>query len=323
MLNAAIVGLGWWGKNIVNAVQNKSERLRFIRGVSKEPDAVREFAARHEFALSTELGEVLADPRVEAVVLAPPHSLHAGQIVAAAQAGKPVFCEKPLCLNKADAVRAVEACKRAGVLLGVGHNKRYWPSMRELRRVVASGELGEILHVEGHYCNENSGLHFAPWRDSPAESPGGGMTGAGLHMLDALVSLCGPLRRVHAQLVTRKPQPDPFDTVSALLEFASGTSGMLATVRASPLYWRAHAFGPLGSAEAIGENELVLRSKGGKTEQRRFEAVDSLRAEFDAFADAVAGRAPYPIPAEQMVYTVAGLEAVIKSIDSRATVTLD
>jgi len=176
MIDAAIIGLGWWGKNIVNAVQARSERLRFVRGVSKEPDTVRDFAAHHNFELSTDLNDALTDPRVQAVVLATPHSLHTQQIIAAAAAGKAVFCEKPLAMKKADAVRSVAACKQAGVVLGIGTNKRFWPSMRELRRVVAGQELGEILHIEGHYSNENSGMHFSPWRDSPEESPGGTST---------------------------------------------------------------------------------------------------------------------------------------------------
>ena len=323
MINAAIVGIGWWGKNIVNAVQDKSERLRFIRGVSKEPDSVREFAAHHNFELSTELEDALADPRVEAVVLATPHSLHTEQIIAAAAAGKAVFCEKPLALKKADAVRSVAACRQAGVPLGIGTNKRFWPSMRELRRILAEGELGEILHVEGHYSNENSGVNFSPWRDLPSESPGGGMTGAGLHILDALINLAGPVRWVHGRLVTRKPQPDPHDSVSVMFEFESGISGMLATVRASPFVWRVHVFGRKGSVEAVGENDLVVRLTGAKPKTQSFEPVDALRAEFEAFADAVAGRAPYPIATSQMIDTVAAFEAVITSIESGGPVRLD
>jgi predicted dehydrogenase len=322
VINAAIVGLGWWGKNIVNAVQDKSERLRFIRGVSKEPDTVRDFAARHNFELSTELADVLADPRIQAVVLATPHSLHTEQIIAVAGAGKAVFCEKPLAMHAADAVRSTGACLKAGVMLGIGTNKRFWPSMRELRRVVASGELGEILHVEAHYSNENSGAHFSAWRDLPTESPGGGMTGSGIHALDALISLAGPVRRVHAQLVSRKPQPDPLDAVAVLFEFANHVSGTLAAVRATPFYWRVHVFGRNGSAEALGETDLVLRRSGAKVQHSSFEPVDSLRAEFDAFADAVAGRARYPIPTAQMVDTVAAFEAVIGSIESGTTVSL-
>ena len=320
MVRAGIVGLGWWGKNIVNAVQGKTERLHFIRGVSKEPESVRDFAAQHEFELSTELDDLLGDPRVQAVVLATPHSLHVDQIVAVAKAGKPVFCEKPLALRKADAVRAVEACRKAGVLLGIGTNKRFWPSMPALKKAVDSGVLGEILHIESHYSNENSGANFAPWRDLKSESPGGGMTGAGIHALDSLVHLMGPVKRAHGQLIVRKPRPDPSDTVSVVLEFQNGVSGFLGTVRASPFYWRVHVFGRNGSAEAIGENEVVVRLPGGKIERSTFDKVDTLRSEFEAFADAVEGRAPYPITTEQMVNVVAAFEAIIAALEGNTTV---
>jgi predicted dehydrogenase len=323
MINAAIVGLGWWGKNIVNAIQGKSTRLRFIRGVSKEPGSVAEFAAQHGFQLSTELGEVLADPQVQAVVLATPHSLHPDQVVAVAAAGKPVFCEKPLALHKPAAVRAVEACRRANVPLGLGTNKRFWPSMRELRKVVESGVLGEIMHIEGHYSNENSNNFFSSWRDLPSESPGGGMTGTGIHILDAFVSLVGPARRVHGQYLSRKPQPDPLDTVSLLLEFANGVSGTMGAVRASPFYWRVHVFGSKGSAEALGENDLVVRLSGAKPQHTSYEPVDALRAEFEAFADAVDGRAAFPITPQQMVHTVALFEAAVATLASHETVVLD
>src|SRR4051812_12563300 len=107
MIDAAIVGLGRWGKAIVEAVQGKSARLRFVRGVSKEPDAVRKFAAGKNFRLTTDLADVLADPAVHAVVLATPHSLHVDQIVAVARTGRAVWCEKPLALTLSEAARAV------------------------------------------------------------------------------------------------------------------------------------------------------------------------------------------------------------------------
>jgi predicted dehydrogenase len=325
MINAAIVGIGWWGQKIVGAVQGKSTRMRFLRGVSKEPDEVRDFAARHDISLSTELSDVLADPRVQAVVLATPHSLHIQQIIACAQAGKAVFCEKPLALTRADAIRAVEACKQARVLLGIGTNKRFWPSMRELRRVVDSGALGRLLHVEGHYSNENTGKHFSSWRTDPAEAPAAGLTGSGIHVLDALVSYAGPARRVHAQVLSLQPQPNPLDTLTVMFEFERAgqhISGTLAAIRSTPFYWRIHVFGSAGSAEALGENELVVRLNGKPPRRTTYDAVDSLAAEFDAFAEAVDGRAAYPISGDDMIATIAAFEAVVASAQSRAAVYL-
>ena len=323
MINAAIIGLGWWGKNLVGAVQGRSEKLRFVHGVSKEIDAALPVAEANGFTLSDDLEQALADRRVQAVVLATPHSLHADQIVRVAQAGKPVFCEKPLALKRADAERAVAACRQANVPLGVGQNKRFWPSMVELRRVVASGVLGRIMHIEGHYSNENSGLHFSAWRDLPSESPGGGMTGTGIHLLDWFVALGGPVSGVSAQVVTHRTGHDPRDAASVVFRFANGLSGYFGLVRASPVYWRVHVFGDEGSVEALGETDIVVRTRGGKIERREFPKIDSLRAEIDAFADAATGHAPYPITPKEMVDTIAAFEAVIQSMETGKPVSID
>ena len=136
MIDAAIVGLGRWGKTLVEAVQGKSEGLRFTRAVSRNPERLREFADRHRLELVSELEPVLADRSIDAVVLATPHSLHRDQIIAVARAGKAVFCEKPLTLKKADAVRAIDACREGEVVLGIGTDKRFFPSLRELLRLV-------------------------------------------------------------------------------------------------------------------------------------------------------------------------------------------
>ena len=315
MINAAIVGLGRWGRNLVNAVQGKSNQLRFVRGVAMELESAREFGKGHGFEVTDRYEDALADPRVQAVVLATPHGLHTQQIVAAARAGKHVFCEKPLALKVADARISVEACQAAGVVLGLGQQRRFWPAVAAVREMIERGSLGEVLHIEGHFSNENSN-NVLPnsWRDHPQESPGGGMTGAGLHVLDSMISMLGPVAKVHARMVVRKPQPAPLDSVTALYEFASGASGMLATVRATPLYWRLHAFGSKGSAEALGENELVLRMSGQAVERRDLPPVDSLRLVLEAFAQAVAVSAPYPISPAQMLATMAAFETSIRSI---------
>lgn len=323
MIDAAIVGLGRWGQNLVKSVQGKSDKLRFVSAVVRRPEAAAEFAQQHGIRQSTDLAATLADPAVQAVVLATPHSTHAGQIVSVAAAGKPVYCEKPLTLNRADAVRAVEACNKAGVLLAVGYDKRFWPSMQALTRVVASGELGDILHIEGHNSNESTRGTPAPWRRSPAETPGAGMTGTGVHMLDAFVGLVGPVRRVQAQLLTRQPQPDVIDTVSVMLEFSNGVSGLLSTIRTTPLFWRAHVFGTRGSAEAIGATELVVRKSNQPAQRTTFDAADALRGELEAFADAIAGRAPYPVTPAQMIETVAAFEAIVHSMESGKVVVVN
>jgi predicted dehydrogenase len=315
MIDAAIVGPGRWGRTLVEAVQGRSDRLRFTRAVSRNPDRLHDFAARHRLELVSELEPVLADRSIDAVVLATPHSLHRDQIIAVAKAGKAAFCEKPLTLKKADAVRAIDACREAGVVLGTGTDKRFFPSLRELLRLVKGGELGRILHLEAHFSNEVAGT-FAEWRYSSEESPAGGMTGTGIHMLDALVALAGPVHRVQALLLSHKPAPDPLDSLSALLEFTGGVSGTLAMVRSTPAYFRLHAFGRNASAEVLGRTDLVLRRSGAEPQQLNFPPFDSVRANLEAFADAVAGVSPYPISTSEMLDTVAAFEAIAEAAKS-------
>jgi len=318
MIDAAIVGLGRWGQTLVEAVQSRSDRLRFTRAVSRNADRLRDFAGRHRLALVGELEPVLADRTIDAVVLATPHSLHCEQIIAVAKARKAVFCEKPLTLKKVDAARAIDACRKAGVVLGVGTDKRFFPSLRELTRLVKAGELGRIVHLEAHFSNEVAGT-FSEWRYSPEESPAGGMTGTGIHMLDALVALAGPVQRVQALLLSHKPLPDPRDSLSALLEFTSGVSGTLAMVRSTPAYFRLHAFARDASAEVLGRTDLALRRSGEEPRHLSFREatpVDSVRANLEAFADAVAGGQPYPIPTREMLDTVAAFEAIAEAAKS-------
>ena len=277
MIDAAIVGLGRWGKNMVSTVQGHSDRIRFVRCVARRPDVVREFAAQHGLAISTDLAAALEDASVQAVVLTTPHSMHTEQILAVAAAGKAVFCEKPLALTQADAQRSVDACRRARVPLGLGHDKRFFASMRELERLIDRGTLGRILHIEGHFSNESTRKFYAGWRELATESPGGGLTATGVHIIDAFINLAGAPRSIFAKLIEHPPSPDPVDTVSVFIEFENRVSGVLCGVRTTPQFWRVHVFGDRGSVEALGRPRtgrandrfataaLVLRARGYDT----------------------------------------------------------
>jgi len=259
---------------------------------------------------------VLADAAIDAILLATPHSLHPAQVVASARAGKQIFCEKPLALTRSDAARMFGACRDAGVVLAVGHNRRFWPSIRALRETLASGQLGTILHVEGHNSNENSQKITSGWRLSAEESPGGGLTGAGLHVLDAFISMLGPVDRVYARLRQREIGPPPIDTAVVALDFANGITGTLATVRATPFYWRVHLFGTGGSAEVLDETTMILRNSGAAPQRLTYPAIDVLRDELDAFADSIENKRPFPVREAEVLATLSAFEAALQSIAS-------
>jgi predicted dehydrogenase len=313
MINCAIAGLGRWGRALVEAAR-AAGRLNIMQAVETDRARAKDFCDAHRIALTDGFDGILKDDAIEAMLLATPHSLHHDQVIAAASHGKQVFCEKPLALRRDDAARMFEACRTAGVVLAVGHNRRFWPSMRSLREIVLSGELGTILHVEGHNSNENSNVITTGWRLAPEESPGGGLTGAGLHVLDAFVSMLGPTSRVYARLHSHAPGPPPLDTALLAIDFASGVTGTLATVRATPSYWRVHVFGTRGSAEVLDDVTTIIRRSGHAPETVHHPRLDVLAAELDAFADAVEARQPFPVAKAEVLATLAAFEAALRSM---------
>src|SRR5690348_9823765 len=125
MINAAIIGLGRWGQNLVNSVQGKSDKIRFVAGVLRHPENAREYADRQGIRLHSNLRDVLTDPEIDAIVLATPHTVHGEQVLAAIEAGKPVFTEKPFTLTSREAVDVLHAAARKEVTVGVGYNWRF------------------------------------------------------------------------------------------------------------------------------------------------------------------------------------------------------
>jgi predicted dehydrogenase len=317
MLNAAIVGLGWWGRKLVECVQGASPHIRFTRGVTLEPEQARDVAARWELRLGTSYDEVLVDPAIQAVVLATPHSLHSAQVKAAAAAGKHVCCEKPFALSLAEAREALAACRRAGVAVGVGQNFRFLPSLRRLREMVEAGALGTIMHLEGNYSHDWLADHPRDhWRSAREESRAGGMTGMGIHVLDAFSFIAGPMTRIAALSKSRALSLPSGDTTAALVEFASGATGTLATTLKTPYLWRVAVYGSDGWAESVSETRLVVRCAGKEPEAFDLPSAGHQALNLESFAAAALGRGAFHIDDAGILHTVAALEAVFRSADA-------
>jgi predicted dehydrogenase len=321
MLNAAIVGLGGWGRTLVKSVQGKSETIGFTVGVTRTVSRAKAFADEHGFPLGDDYAAVLSDPDVDAVVLSTPHRQHADQIVAAAAAGKHVFVEKPFTLNRASAEEAVAAAKKAGVVLALGHNRRFLPAMAELRSRLAGEALGTILHVETNFSGSGA-LRYAPdgWRSTRAESPAGGMGAMGIHMVDAVIDLFGRIAEVRAISVRRAVAVDIDDTTSVLYRFENGMTGYLGTFGATVPTQRIEVFGTKGALEIRNERQFAFRPVEGEAEYVEYPLFDKEKAELEAFADAVAGKSDYPLPLDEAVHGAAVFEAIVKSIDANAPV---
>ena len=318
MLDTAIVGLGWWGKTLVKAARDFAAPIKFVRGVTLEPDTVRDFAAEYKIAIGTSFDEVLADPNVKAVVLATPHTKHPEQVKALAAAGKHIYCEKPFALSKAEATAMLDAVKRAGVLIAVGHHFRLMPSMHVLAELKEQGAFGTIMHAEGNYSHDWLANYPADsWRMSAQESRAGGMTGMGIHVLDCFRDMVGPMKRISALSKARALKLPTGDTTAVLIEFENGATGTLGTTIKTPFRWRIAIFGENCWAESVSETRAIVR-RAGKDEPEVIDrpADNHLGRNLDYFAKAVLGQGAFPISPAGILQTAAALEAVFKSVDA-------
>ncbi len=334
MINAAIVGLGWWGKTLVESLADGSDAMRFTALTTRTVnDDVQAFAKEQKLRLVDSYEAVLADPKIDAVVLATPSSGHARQIVAAAAAGKHVFCEKPLTFSKKEAELAVEAMRKAGRTLAVGYNRRFHPEMAKLRERVRSGDLGVIQHIECTMTFPNA-LFLKPgaWRGMKDEAPVGGLAPLGVHAVDAMIDLCGEIDQVYCQSFARVLQGETDDTSSMLFRMKAGMSGYLGMITTTGPGFSFQVFGSKGWLRLEG----VTHVAGASSEERRTrlfgtckfqpikgplevweaEKLDLTRACLEAFARAAQGGPAFAISSDQIIHCVAASEAIIRSAAS-------
>lgn len=312
MLRAAIIGLGNWGKVLVNSVQGRSERIHFVAAATRTPENAAGFAARHGIELLPDFEAVVARDDLDAVVLATPHSQHYRQIVALAGRGRHIFCEKPLTLTLDDARAAYDAADKAGILLAPGQNRRFLPAYRKLQELVLTGALGEVRQVIGNFSWSAPSYRPESWRNLASEAPAGGMTGLGIHVVDAMIGLglAGEAVTVTARGGT------PVHTLSAMVEYAGGTIGLITTMSGPGKFWRLEVFGSDGYAAMDGETRLSFSRNGEPVQSWDFGVLDMEKAELESFADTVAGRATWPVPRDQALSAIALFEAICSAAET-------
>lgn len=321
---AALVGLGWWGRKMASLVNAGGAKMHFVRGIDSNPDAAA-FAAEMGLQYSQDMAEALADPTIEAVVLATPHSLHREQIARVVAAGKHVFCEKPLDLTKAGAQASVDLCRDAGLVLGMGHERRFEPPIAAILEAAKSGKLGRLLQIEANFSHDKFlVLDPSNWRLKADQAPAGGMTATGIHLTDLSVKLMGPaadVRVVCENLASSIPQGD---TMSAHIRFSGGGTAYVSATLATPFISRFAVFGTEGWIEVRDRAHVEapdgwVVTEGWKNEKitvRELPPAEPVRDNLRAFARAIRGEAEYPITGEDMINNIALLEAIVRSAKS-------
>ena len=285
-LGVGVIGFGWLGhahSRSIARIPMLFEQRTYDPQLVACSDAV---AGRVEDAISafsfdrgsTDWRAVIDDPDVDIVYIATPNMLHAELVEAVSQAGKAVFCEKPVGGTPDLVVRAAIAARQAGVISGVGYNYRWAPLVQYARELIARGELGEITNYRGRFFSMYGAdpLGFNSWRFQLDEAGYGVTSDLLSHAVDLAHLLVGPITRVVGTVETfirERPAPggaashygrgrpeDPRspvtneDYAAMLVEFASGTRGTFEASRAIIGPESQMAFDVYGTQGAVGWN---------------------------------------------------------------------
>jgi predicted dehydrogenase len=332
MIRTAILGLGRWGRSLVNSVQGKSRDIMFVAAHTRTRATAEAFCHDKGVRFVDSYEQILADRDIDAVVLATPHSRHAEQIAQAAAAGKHIFVEKPMTLDLASAQAAAEAARKSGVLLAVGFNRRFHPSIVEIRNRKADGRLGGIVAMVGqHTTSTQSFLAPDNWRSDPEEAPAGAMTAVGVHLMDHMIEFGGRIREVHC-VTGVHGLGTAEDTTTILFCFEGGATATIFCSVATATNFTFSVYGSKGMAEISGASLQNFRfvptsdrpPDGPVTappgEHLDFGGFDMLNAELTAFARAIVDQRPYPVPLADVLHGMAVFDAVVQSAKTKTAV---
>lgn len=313
----ASVGLGWWGKVLAKGAVAAGAEI--VGGFARDPEARRSFAADLGGRPFRSIDEVFGSDDVDGVLLATPHATHADLIVAAADAGKHVFVEKPMTLDVASGRKSVTAVQNAGVVLQVGHNKRRQPANRRIKQLIDEGALGTVTMIETHQATPNA-LRFEPgyWRADETESPLGGITSLGVHMLDTMTYLLGPIESVFARSKAILESPPIDHATTLLVEFAAGPLGYLGQSFVAPRVLTVTVRGTEASVtnEADGHRLLWQTVDEQTPTEQPTEVLDTVVDQIDEFVRSIRGETTPETGGREGLEVVAVLEAAMASARS-------
>ena len=314
-IKAASIGLGWWSDELAKPIHGNSHLIQIVSCYSRDKAKRLKFANRFGFGHHDSYEAVLAESTIDAVIISTPHSLHAQHVVQAAESGKHVFVEKPFTLTVESAGKATAACRSAGVVLAVGHNRRFSASATRLKELQVEGVFGTLLHLEANF-SASGALAYTPdrWRANRLESPAGGIAALGIHLIDLLCYFAGSITRVSAQAKRRAVTVDMDDTTSALFQFESGATGYLGCMFACPYTSFLNVYGTNANAFAkVDADRLSAQISGKQESEIVIEPIDTLKLELEEFALSCTQGTPFRVTPEQAASNVAVMQAIALS----------
>ena len=323
-MKVASVGLGWWSDVLADAIQ-RSGKLEIVSCFSRSEGKRNAFARKYRCAAASAYEEILKDKGVEGIINTTPNSAHLETTAAAARAGKHVFLDKPIANSVADGRAITEACRKAGVVLAVGYQRRRESQFRWIRKQIDAGVFGRLVNAESNISRDRAGkIDLGSWRYQAIGMPGGVMLQIGIHYSDVLEYLVGPVSAVSARLAQLVLPGDNPDVASLVLEHENGALSTLnASYASASEYYVMNIYGKEASAYYDLHQGLRMLKRGDSGfESLRIEKNDPLVEELEEFAAAARGNGQPEMNGERATASLAVIRAGILSAKEGRRVTV-
>jgi predicted dehydrogenase len=314
-LRVAAIGIGWWSDVLADAVK-RSGKLKIVSCYSRSLDKRATFARKYGCREAASYEAVLADPEIEAIVNTTPNDAHRATTCAAAAAGKHVFLDKPIANSVADGAAITEACRRAGVVLALGYQRRREGHVRWIKQQIDAGQFGQLVNAEANISRDRLGkIDLGSWRYRADGMPGGVMLQIGIHYTDVLEYLLGPIRVVRGQLARLVLPGDNPDVASLLLQHANGALSTLnASYASASEYYLLNVYGKDATAYYDLHNGLRLSKRGAAKPVTVTTAnPDTLVEQLEEFAGAIRAGTPIEVGGDYATRSLGVVRAGILS----------
>jgi predicted dehydrogenase len=259
---------------------------------------------------------MLADRDIEAIINTTPNDVHLPTTKQAAEAGKHVFLDKPIANNVSEGRAITEVCRKAGVVLGMGYQRRRESHFRWIKQQIDAGVFGKLVNAEANISRDRLGkIDLASWRYQSAGMPGGVMLQIGIHYIDVLEYLIGPVVAVRGQSAQLVLPGDNPDVASLILEHDNGALSTLnASYASASEYYLMNIYGKDATAYYDLHNGLRLLKRGETVPVAvSYAENDTLVEELEEFAAAVRGQGRHEVGGEYATISLAVVRAGIVS----------
>ncbi|HEY1475023.1 MAG TPA: Gfo/Idh/MocA family oxidoreductase [Pseudolabrys sp.] len=314
-LRVACIGMGWWSDVLADAIK-RSSKLKIVACFTRSEQKRAAFAAKYGCRAASSYEAILADKDIEAVINTTPNDVHLETTRAAAAAGKHVFLDKPIANSVSDGRKITESCRQAGVVLALGYQRRRESHFRWVKRQIDAGVFGKLVNAEANISRDRLGqFDLSSWRYTAAGMPGGVMLQIGIHYVDVLHYLLGPIKAVHGQSVRLVLPGDNPDVASLILEHENGALSTLnASYASASEYYLMNIYGKEATAYYDLHHGLRLLKRGEKTPVAVPAAKnDTFVEELEEFAAAARGGPPPEVGGDYATTSLAVIRAGILS----------